>query len=172
MVDTTRATDAHPSGGDPLGPLAAWEGTWRGRGHGDFPTIDAFDYLEEVVMAATGKPVLSYTQRTRHADDGRPLHAESGYLRRVEDPDPGRPGTVVEWVVAQATGLVETTSGRLVDGVLDLAVRPNGTQTAVEVTRVRRRMVVRDDELTGDLWMATRDVADLTHHLHATLRRG
>lgn len=158
-----------------LGPLAGWVGTWRGDGHGDYPTIAAFDYVEEVVFRPTGKPVLSYRQRTRGAD-GRPLHAESGWLRLVggrSGPPNDRisEGRVVEWVIAQPTGLVEAAAGSLQEGVLEVASTPSGTPSAVSVTDVRRRYHRRGDELSYDLWMATEPVPVRTHHLAATLRR-
>ncbi len=156
---------------DPLGPLAAWAGTWRGDGHGDFPTIDAFDFVEEVVFTATGKPFLAYTQRTRHAVDDRPLHVESGYVRRVGDPDPVHGAVAVEWVIAQPTGLAETAAGTVADGVISTTTTPHRTPTAVEVRQVRRRYVLDGDALTYDLWMATADVPTTTHHLTATLHR-
>lgn len=170
MPDDIDATDeAHPpAGDDPLGLLAHWLGTWRGDGHGDFPTIEAFDFTEEVTFAATGKPMLAYTQRTRGVD-GQPLHAESGFLRRVE---PGAAGEVaVEWIIAQPTGLAETADGSLVDGVVTTTSAVHRTPTAVDVRAVRRRYAVVGDELTYDLWMATADVPDVTHHLRAVLRR-
>lgn len=174
MADVSQPIDVQ---GDPaatadlLGPLAAWVGTWRGAGHGDFPTIAAFDFVEEVVFAPTGKPFLAYTQRTRDAADDRPLHAESGWLRRVGDPDPGDATTAIEWVIAQPTGLAETAAGTMTDGVLTTTAAPHRTPTAVVVAEVRRRYVVDADVLTYDLWMATADVPTTTHHLRATLHR-
>lgn len=179
MATTDATDDVHPVGevpsdeaGDPLGPLAALVGTWRGEGHGDYPTIDAFDYVEEVVFAPTGKPVLSYVQRTRNAD-GRPLHAESGYVRRIDPvPDSDPDGLVqVEWVIAQPTGLAETAVGTLRGGVLETRAIPHRTPTAVVVADVRRRYERDGDTLSYDLWMATGDVPTSTHHLQATLQR-
>lgn len=163
--------DVTADGPDPLGPLAVLVGTWRGEGHGDFPTIDAFDYVEEVVFAPTGKPVLSYVQRTRTAD-GRPLHAESGYVRRVDAiPDDLDALVQVEWVIAQPTGLAETAMGTLRSGVLETSAIPHRTPTAVVVADVRRRYAVDGDTLSYDLWMATGDVPTSTHHLRAALER-
>lgn len=171
------STDAHPAPspdhGDLLGPLTDWVGTWRGTGHGDYPTIAGFDYTEEVVLGATGKPVLSYVQRTR-ATDGRPLHAESGWIRLVAaDADQPRHAgpVVVEWVVAQPTGLVEAAAGTLHDGVLDVVSVPQRTPSAVEVVDVRRRFHLAEDRLTYDLWMTTAEVTTRTHHLAASLER-
>lgn len=154
---------------DAIAPLAALLGTWAGGGHGDYPTIDPFDYLEEVTFGHVGKPFLAYVQRTRHPDTGAPMHAETGYLR------PGDQDGTAELVIAQPTGITEVHTGTLVDeqGSLVLDLRcdaPGRTPTAKEVTAVRRRLVVSGDELTYDLWMAHGPTPE-THHLAATLHR-
>ena len=72
----------HPN----LEPLADLIGSWAGDGHGEYPTINDFDYREEITFADVGKPFLVYTQRTWNAA-GAPMHTETGYLRA---PAPGR----------------------------------------------------------------------------------
>jgi len=139
-------------------------GTWTGRGHGEYPTIAAFDYDETVTFAHVGKPFLSYAQRTSAVEGGRPLHAEAGYLR---SPEAGR----VELVVAQPTGMVEVDEGTF-DGITlrltsSAVVR---TRSAVEVTAVVREVTIDGDELRYELAMAAVG-QPLTHHLAATLRR-
>jgi hypothetical protein len=92
-------SDLHPA----LGALAALVGTWSGEGEGHYPTIAPFAYRETVTFAASGRPVLSYAQRTWRAGSDEPLHAESGWLRGQLE---GR----AELVVAQPTGLAETSA--------------------------------------------------------------
>ncbi len=148
-----------------VAPLVFLLGAWSGAGHGEYPTIDSFDYVEEVTFVAPpDKPFVIYTQRTRHSDDGRPLHIETGYLRPVGD-------GMVELALAQPTGVTEIHTGS-VDGTrLELTSQTVAlTPTAKEVTAVRRVLEVDGDELTYDLAMAA--VGEpLTHHLHATLHR-
>ena len=155
--------DLHPG----IAILAPLLGTWAGRGSGDYPTIDDFDYLEEVTFGHVGKPFLSYTQRTR-SEDGAPMHAESGYLRV---PTAGH----AELVVAQPSGITEVDEGTVrVDGsvlIIELNSRSVGlTSTAKEVLSVARSIRVDGDELTYTLSMAAM-AQPLQHHLTATLHR-
>ena len=139
-------------------------GTWTGRGRGEYPTIEPFDYDETVSFSHVGKAFLSYTQRTTSPADGRPLHAEAGFLRC---PAPGR----VELVVAQPTGLVEVDEGTFDGTTFRVASSAVGrTVSAVDVTAVTREVTIGGDELRYLLAMAAVG-HPLTHHLAATLRR-
>ena len=93
--------ELHPA----VAHLAPLLGTWRGGGRGDYPTIEAFDYSEEVTIGHVGKPFLAYSQRTKGAG-GAPLHAESGYLR----PD-GESG--LELLVVHPSGIAEVLVGEV-----------------------------------------------------------
>lgn len=149
---------------DILGELAPFAGTWTGGGDGHYPTIDPFSYDETIEFATIpGKPFLVYGSRTRHRTEGRPLHTESGYLRRSGDD--------VELLVSQPTGFVEIQRGRLDGGVLDFTtVVLERSHDAKPVHEVRRRFVLDGDMLSYDFWMAHANTP-LTHHLRAELRR-
>jgi hypothetical protein len=160
---STTAT-LHPD----LAPLSVLLGMWSGPGHGSYPSIDEFDYLETLHFGHVGKPFLSYTQRTVDAGDGRALHVETGYLRSA-----GAGG--VELIVAQPTGIVEIHEGSLnvVGDALDIHLRSRFvglTSGAKEVTEVERSFVLNGGVLRTALAMAAVGYG-LTHHLASELRR-
>lgn len=145
-------------------------GTWQGSGTGDYPTIKAFAYTEEVTFGHVGKPFLAYSQRTKDATTGAPLHAEAGYLRAVG-------ADAVEFVVVQPSGIVEMHSGTVGPNAddmlaLDLGLdRVQTTASALSVTNVVRSVWLADeDTLRYDIAMAAVGI-ELTHHLSGTLRR-
>ena len=155
--------ELHPN----LQALAPFIGTWQGIGSGEYPTIEPFNYLEEVTFSHVGKPFLLYGQKTRAAADGAPLHAETGYLRV---PQAGQ----VELVLAHPNGITEievgtyTAEGDTIE--LDMtATRIGLTPTAKAVNMLGRRIRLVGDELSYSLLMGAVG-QPMQHHLGAVLR--
>ncbi len=141
-------------------------GLWEGSGRGIYPTIEPFDYGEEIRFSDIGRPFLLYAQRTWSLTDGGPLHAETGWLRPKED---GR----IELVIAQATGFGEVDEGRIDGRMITLeSINVTPTATAAPASRVTRRIEVTDD---GQLLRYTLDMEAVgqahQRHLEAELRR-
>jgi hypothetical protein len=148
-----------------LGPLAFLLGTWRGGGHGEFPTTEAFDYGEEMTFEHVGEPYLLYSQRGWLSSDGTPLHFERGFLR------PGAAPAEVELALAHPLGLTEIAEGVLDGTTLRLATGEVGrTPTGMAVRGLVRRYRVDGDVLRYGIDMATDDTP-MTRHLTAELRR-
>jgi THAP4-like, heme-binding beta-barrel domain len=156
--------DLHPD----LHALAPLLGTWAGRGAGHYPTIPSFEYLEEAVFSHVGKPFLAYAQKTKAVADGKPLHAETGYLRV---PQPGR----VELVLAHPSGITEievgtySAAGNLI--AIEMSTSAIGlTPTAKEVTALGRSFRLDGDELSYSVQMGAVG-QPLQNHLTAVLHR-
>ena len=156
--------DLHPG----IAVLAPLLGTWTGAGAGEYPTIEPFGYLEDVTFGHTGKPFLTYTQRTKASDDGRPLHAETGYVRVPSD---GR----IEFVIVHPTGVTEIDEGTVSADGPDLDIEVASTSiglagSAKKVTALSRSIHVIGDQLSYTLMMGAVGVP-LVQHLAATLHR-
>jgi hypothetical protein len=124
--------EEHPD----LAPLSFLLGRWEGVGKGDYPTIEAFDFVQEVTFTHNGKPFLIYNSRSwlLEADGtkGRPLGMETGFWRP-------RPGNHLEVLLTHPTGITEVylgqVSGTTIELATDAVVR---TESAKEVTAGKR----------------------------------
>ncbi|WP_293786397.1 FABP family protein [uncultured Aeromicrobium sp.] len=125
-------SDLHPD----VMPLAWLLGHWHGNGRGDYPTIEAFGFEQDVAFTHDTRPFLHYFSQTWVTDDEgkrvRPGALETGFLRAVGD---GK----VEMVLAHPTGYAEIWYGEI-DGprltlTTDVVAR---TETAKEYTAGQR----------------------------------
>jgi THAP4-like, heme-binding beta-barrel domain len=154
--------ELHPD----LAALAPLLGRWIGEGDGEYPTIEAFRYGEEIVFEHVGDPFLAYRQSSWLLDaDRTPLHLERGFWRL------GGEGHRLEVTLAHPLGLTEVAEGTVEHGLIDVSsVAIGRTATGSRVTRLIRRYRVAGDRLTYELDMAMEGVP-LTRHLVGSLRK-
>jgi hypothetical protein len=147
-----------------LQPLAFLLGTWRGEGTGEYPTIEAFGYEEEMRFEHVGDTFLLYQQSSWSPSDGGPIHFERGFLR------PGEPGRI-EFTLAHPIGLTEIAEGTLDGTAFELTSTGVGrTATGLSATALIRRYRVDGDVMRYRTDMATDETA-MALHLEAELHR-
>ena len=151
------------------GPVAWMLGTWRGNGHGDYPTIEPFQFGQELIFTHDGRPFLHYFSRSwiidpESGEKVREGALETGFLRCFPE---GR----VELVLTHNTGIIEIWYGTAEGGRVDLATDAVGrTETAKEVTAGKRLY----GNVEGDLLYASDMAAmgqGLQPHIWARLKR-
>jgi hypothetical protein len=156
--------EPHPD----LAPLLILLGRWEGAGVGGYPTIESFQFGQELIFRQNGKPFLSYLSRTWRLDDegtiGPPLATESGYWRP-------RPDNRLEVMLAHPTGIVEIylgeISGTKIEMATDVVAR---TASAKEVAAGRRIYGLAGPDLAWAYDMAAMG-QPLQAHVSALLKR-
>ena len=152
--------------------LECLAGRWTGRGRGNYPTIEPFEYEETLRFDPDASyPLIHYEQRTRLIPTGEASHWESGFIRPLDDGS-------IELSNSQDSGRVEVLRGALAEPedaadnlqlvlasvVLDHDPRLQGTS---------RIFTVRGDNLRYAVMMATHTTPqpELQQHLVAELKR-
>lgn len=135
--DPRSGPQLHPA----LLPLLPYLGLWRGRGRGGYPTIDDFDYAQEIRISHDGRPFLAYEARAWLLDEQsravRPAGREVGWWRPVQAQ--GRPTGELEALITTPTGVMELHVGRVEGSKVELGTDAvMRTATAKEVTAGRR----------------------------------
>jgi len=141
-------------------------GTWRGRGSGEWPGADPFEYEEEMTFGEglAAFEFLTYVQRAWKPGTEEILHREVGFWRAFA-------GGVVDVSLAHPIGVTEIGEGKVEGSSVRLSSTTVGrASNADQVTALVRRYEVQGDTLTYWLSMATQKVP-LTTHLTAKLER-
>ena len=150
------------------GPIAWMLGTWQGNGRGDYPTIEPFQFGQELIFQQDGRPFFHYLARSWIVDgEGnkvREAAQETGFIR-------ARPEGKVEVLLAHMTGFVEIWYGDAGDGKLEIVTDAVArTDSAKEYAGGKRLY----GYVNGDLLYAF-DMAAMGHplqpHTHAQLVR-
>ncbi|MBO1330212.1 FABP family protein [Streptomyces sp. VRA16 Mangrove soil] len=153
-----------------LTPVLGLLGTWRGRGRGEYPTLDSdFTYAQEVTFSHDGRPFLKYEARAWLIDaEGAPLRPaarESGWWRV-------QPGGRVEALITQPTGIAEIAVGTADGTTVELATDGVGlTPTAKKVAATLRRYTAADADTFDFVHELAAVGQPLQHHLAARLHR-
>jgi hypothetical protein len=150
------------------GPIAWMLGTWAGNGHGDYPTIEPFQFGQELIFTHDGRPFFHYFSRAWIVDDAgekvRDAALETGFVR-------AKPEGRVEVVLAHHTGFAEVWYGQAEGGKLEIVTDAVArTETAKEYVGGKRLY----GNVEGDLLYAYDMAAmgqELQPHLWARLRR-
>ena len=104
-------------------PVAWLLGTWQGNGHGDYPTIEPYQFGQELIFAHDGRPFFHYLARAWIVDeDGekvRDAALETGFLRC-------RPEGKLELLLTHNTGFVEIWYGEAEVGEVRAGHRRRG----------------------------------------------
>ncbi|HEX6871414.1 MAG TPA: FABP family protein [Micromonosporaceae bacterium] len=167
--DLRTSPDLHPT----LQRLLPFVGLWRGRGSGEYPTIEPFEYAQEVRISHDGRPFLAYESRAWLVNpDGtpiRPAGREFGWWRPVVVD--GQASDEIEALFCTPTGIMELHIGHVhgvrVEMSTDAVMR---TSTAKEVSAGHRLYGIVDRAL-----LYAQDMAavgqPMTSHLAAKLTR-
>lgn len=127
--------DAHPAPvadlPEQLMPLSWLLGTWVGVGVGGYPTIESFQFGQEMSFSTDGRPFLAYRSRAWLLDDEgrqvRPLAVETGFWRP-------QPDNQVELVLSHPTGYAEVWIGQVtVTGLENAAITGARAELSTDV---------------------------------------
>jgi nitrobindin-like protein len=156
--------EPHPD----LAPLRFLLGRWEGAGVGGYPTIESFQFGQEITFGHNGRPFLYYVSRSWLLDasgrPARPLAMETGFWRP-------QPDGKVEVLLAHPTGITEVylgeVTGTKIEMATDIVAR---TSSAKEVTGGHRLYALVGEDLAYAFDLAAVG-QPLQPHLSAQLKR-
>ncbi|XP_005077247.1 peroxynitrite isomerase THAP4 isoform X1 [Mesocricetus auratus] len=151
-------------------PLSWMLGTWLSDppGVGTFPTLQPFQYLEEVHISHVGQPMLNFSFNSFHPDTHKPMHRECGFIRLKPDTNK------VAFISAQNTGIVEVEEGEVNGHELCISshsVSRISFAKEPHVEQITRKFRLNSEgKLEQTVSMAT-TTQPMTQHLHITYKK-
>ena len=145
------------------------EGTWRGEGRGEFPTVTSFDYRETLIFTRRAEKILAYEQRTQKCYDGQTeyieSHWENGFLRILENGD-------LELVNTQSSGRGETLVGHIetLESLIRIHFVSKAFMNDSRMVSSARTFELEGDTLRYEMEMQTTKVNHSTHHVKIILQ--
>jgi len=138
-----------------LNPLAWMIGTWRGKGRGEYPTIDTFEYAHEVVFNHDGRPFMTIV---------RPAASETGFWRV-------KPNNVLEVNISHSTGITEGWVGQFDGPKIQLVMDQGYSAPSAKIVTAGVRLY---GLVAGELFFAYDMAAEgqeLQAHIWSSLER-
>jgi hypothetical protein len=145
------------------------EGTWTGKGRGEFPGVASFTYRETLRFTKRDDTSLAYEQQTQKLYDGQteylPSHAETGSLQILENGQ-------LELVSAQ-TGRNEVLVGSIepIGNMFRIHFVSRSITNDPRMISSTRTFELEGDTLRYEMGMHTTKVEGLTPHLKISLQR-
>lgn len=151
-----------------LNPLAWLVGSWHGKGRGEYPGIEPFQFAHEITFNHDGRPFLTYFSRSWIIDGNdeiiRPAASETGFWRV-------KPNNLLEVVISHSSGISEGWVGHFDGPKIQLAMDQGySAPTAKIVTAGARLYGLVEGELFYAYDMATNG-HPLQAHIWSTLPR-
>lgn len=153
-----------------LYPVAWMVGKWGGKGMGEWPGVDKFEYVQEVTFRHDGRPFLEYSSKSWIIDSEgnhiRPGASEAGFWRI-------KPNKTVELILAHSTGISEGWLGKINDDrpFIDLKWDQGYAAPTAKIVNGGARLIgLVHGQLFSSYDMATPEM-ELQAHLWSSLER-
>lgn len=146
------------------------EGTWKGEGRGQFPSVTSFQFRETLIFTRRDEKTLAYEQRTQKLYDGQTdylqSHWENGFISILENGDLQMVNIQIggrnEILVATVESLEDKFRIHFVSKVLNNDARMISSARIFEL---------QGDLLSYEMEMQTTKVDRSTPHLKIALQR-
>ena len=145
-------------------------GEWSGVGHGEFPTIESFEYVETLRFTSYANSLILYEQKTKRRNNGTSdfisSHWENGFIHLL-------PSGEIRINNAQSGRRTEVMTGSLEEKENGFILRLQCTAFLNDPRMMKssRVFTMEGDTLQYTMQMKTSSTPEMKTHLEATLNR-